>query len=200
LGYELHVPSMYGEHVWDEVIAAGERHGIRPFGLEAQRILRLEKQHILVGQDTDAESDPFEIGLGWTVKADKDDFLGKRGLEGLDAEAPGERLVGFTCAGTWVPPEGSSVVHDGVWVGRVTSARASAAAGGGVGPAGVPAGGGGGRAPVEIRGGGGRSRGAPVGSARGGRRRRCAAFLRPGGRESRVVNEPVRRSPLARSH
>jgi len=128
LGYEIHVPSMYGEHVWDEVMAAGEPHGIRPFGLEAQRILRLEKQHILVGQDTDAESDPFEVGLGWTVKSDKDDFLGKRGLEGLDVEAPGERLVGFTCAGTWVPPEGASVVHDGVWVGRVTSARASAAA------------------------------------------------------------------------
>ena len=110
-------------------MAAGERHGIRPFGLEAQRILRLEKQHILVGQDTDAESDPFEVGLGWTVKADKDDFLGKRGLEGPGAEAAGERLVGFTCEGSWVPPEGSSVVHDGIWVGRVTSARASAAAG-----------------------------------------------------------------------
>jgi sarcosine oxidase subunit alpha len=131
---------MYGEHVWDEVMAAGEPHGIRPFGLEAQRILRLEKQHILVGQDTDAESDPFEAGLGWTVKADKDDFLGKRGLEGLDAEAPGERLVGFTCAGTWVPPEGASVVHEGVWVGRVTSARRSAAVGGIVGLAWVPAG------------------------------------------------------------
>ena len=129
LGYEIHVPSMAGEHVWDEVIAAGEPHRNPSLGLEAQRILRLEKLHILVGQDTDAESDPFEVGLGWTVKADKDDFLGKRGLEGLDAAAPGERLVGFTCAGIWVPPEGASVVHDGVWVGRVTSARASAADG-----------------------------------------------------------------------
>ena len=140
LGYEIHFPSMYGEHVWDAVMATGESHGIRPFGLEAQRILRLEKQHILVGQDTDAESDPFEVGLGWTVKADKDDFLGKRGLEGAGAEAAGERLVGFTCEGSWVPPEGSSVVHDGIWVGRVTSARASAAAGSIVGLAWVPSG------------------------------------------------------------
>ena len=131
---------MYGEHVWDEVMDAGEAHGIRPFGLEAQRILRLEKQHILVGQDTDAESDPFEAGLGWMVKADKDDFLGKRALEDLDAEAPAERLVGFTRPGTWVPPEGACVVHDGVWVGRVTSARRSAAAGAIVGLAWVPAG------------------------------------------------------------
>ena len=140
LGYEIHFPSMYGEHVWDAIMAAGEPHGIKPFGLEAQRILRLEKQHILVGQDTDAESDPYEVGMAWAVKAEKDDFLGKRGLEGLDAEAPGERLVGFTASGDWLPPEGASVVHEGVWVGRVTSARKSAAVGAIVGLAWVPAG------------------------------------------------------------
>jgi sarcosine oxidase subunit alpha len=140
LGYEIHFPSMYGEHVWDAIMAAGEPHGIAPFGLEAQRILRLEKQHILVGQDTDAESDPYEIGMAWAVKADKEDFLGKRGLAGLDAEAPGERLVGFTATGDWLPPEGASVVHEGVWVGRVTSARKSAAVGSIVGLAWVPAG------------------------------------------------------------
>jgi sarcosine oxidase subunit alpha len=140
LGYEIHFPSMYGEHVWDAIMAAGEPHGISPFGLEAQRVLRLEKQHILVGQDTDAESDPYEIGMAWAVKADKEDFLGKRGLEGLDAEAPGERLVGFTADGAWLPPEGASVVHEGVWVGRVTSARRSEAVGAIVGLAWVPAG------------------------------------------------------------
>ena len=139
LGYEIHFPSMYGEHVWDAIVAAGKEHGIAPFGLEAQRILRLEKQHILVGQDTDAESDPYEVGLGWTVKADKEDFLGKRGLVGLD-EVAGERLVGFTCPSEWLPPEGASVVHEGVWVGRVTSARRSAAAGSVVGLAWIPAG------------------------------------------------------------
>jgi sarcosine oxidase subunit alpha len=139
LGYEIHFPSMYGEHVWDAIVAAGREHGIAPFGLEAQRILRLEKQHILVGQDTDAESDPYEVGLGWTVKADKEDFLGKRGLVGLD-EVAGERLVGFTCPSEWLPPEGASVVHEGVWVGRVTSARRSAAAGSVVGLAWIPAG------------------------------------------------------------
>jgi sarcosine oxidase subunit alpha len=140
MGYEVHFPSAYGEHVWRQVMEAGWGHGIEPFGLEAQRILRLEKQHILVGQDTDAESDPFEAGLGWMVKADKPDFLGKRSLEDLARSGPRERLVGFTIAGDWVPPEGSSVVHDGVWVGRVTSARRSAAAGCVVGLAWLPAG------------------------------------------------------------
>ena len=140
MGYEIHVPSLYGEHVWGRVMQAGADHGIAPFGLEAQRILRLEKQHILVGQDTDAESDPYEAGLGWMVKAEKPDFLGKRALQDLERDGPGERLVGFTTDRSWVPPEGASVVHDGVWVGRVTSARRSAAANATVGLVWVPAG------------------------------------------------------------
>jgi sarcosine oxidase, subunit alpha len=140
LGYEVHFPSAYGEHLWRELLEAGWGFGILPFGLEAQRILRLEKHHILIGQDTDAESDPFEAGLGWIVKADKPDFLGKRSLEDLARSGPAERLVGFTMEGEWVPPEGASVVHEGVWVGRVTSARRSAAVGCVVGLAWVPAG------------------------------------------------------------
>jgi sarcosine oxidase subunit alpha len=139
LGFEIHAPSMCGEHVWDTIMEAGKDLDIRPFGLEAQRILRLEKHHILVGQDTDAESDPFEAGLGWMVKDDKPDFLGRRSLEDLKRSGPAERLVGFTSADTWLPPEGASVVHHGVWVGRVTSARRSEGAGCIVGLAWVPA-------------------------------------------------------------
>ncbi len=138
LSYEIHLPSMYGEHVWDAVMEVGAAHGIAPFGLEAQRVLRLEKQHILIGQDTDAESDPYEVGLGWMVKDDKPDFLGKRSLEDLAREGPHERLVGFTAPAGWLPPEGASVVSDGIWIGRVTSARRSAAAGSVVGLAWVP--------------------------------------------------------------
>ncbi|CAN5757424.1 2Fe-2S iron-sulfur cluster-binding protein [soil metagenome] len=83
LGYEIHFPSMYGDDVWARIMEVGRVAGIVPFGLEAQRILRLEKQHILIGQDTDAESDPYEVGLGWIVNADTQDFLGKRSLADL---------------------------------------------------------------------------------------------------------------------
>jgi sarcosine oxidase subunit alpha len=138
-GYEIHFPSAYGEHLWDAVMEAGRPAGIVPFGLEAQRILRLEKQHILVGQDTDAESDPYEAGLGWMVKDDKEDFLGLRSLRGLKERGARERLVGFTAPEHWLPPEGASVVREGGWVGRVTSARRSEAVGGVVGLAWVPA-------------------------------------------------------------
>jgi sarcosine oxidase subunit alpha len=138
-GYEIHFPSAYGEHLWDAVMEAGRPDGIVAFGLEAQRILRLEKQHILVGQDTDAESDPYEAGLGWMVKDDKEDFLGMRSLRDLKDRGPRERLVGFTAPQRWLPPEGASVVREGAWVGRVTSARRSEAVGGVVGLAWVPA-------------------------------------------------------------
>ncbi len=140
LSYEIHFPSMFGLDVWDRMMQAGDGFGVKPFGLEAQRILRLEKQHILVGQDTDAESDPYEVGLGWMVKLDKPDFLGKRSLLDLSSAQQGERLVGWTSEPPIVPPEGSSVVHEGVWVGRVTSARRRRAAGTVVGLAWVPSG------------------------------------------------------------
>ena len=151
LGFEVHFPSMYGDDVWAAIMEAGRDAGIVPFGLEAQRILRLEKQHILIGQDTDAESDPYEVGLGWMVKADKPDFLGKRSLADLEAAGPAERLVGFTYQGSWLPPEGASIVHEGTWVGRVTSARRSEAVGSIVGLAWVPVGWANDGTPFEIQ-------------------------------------------------
>ena len=52
-GWELHFPSEYGEHMWDALMEAGNEFEITPFGTEAQRILRLEKKHIIPNQDTD---------------------------------------------------------------------------------------------------------------------------------------------------
>ncbi|MGH2895228.1 MAG: FAD-dependent oxidoreductase, partial [Solirubrobacteraceae bacterium] len=73
VGYEIHFPAGYGEHVWDALMEAGTPLGLRPFGLEPQRILRLQKLHILVGQDTDAESNPLEAAMPWIVKLDKEE-------------------------------------------------------------------------------------------------------------------------------
>ena len=97
LGYEIHFPAAYGEDVWNAILLAGEADGIRPFGLEPQRILRLQKQHIIVGQDTDSESTPFGAGMPWAVKLDKDEaFIGRWALAHV-ADAPAETaLVGFT--------------------------------------------------------------------------------------------------------
>jgi sarcosine oxidase, subunit alpha len=141
LGYEIHFPAAYGEDLWDAVLKAGEPESIRPFGLEPQRILRLQKQHILVGQDTDSESTPFGAAMPWAVKLDKDEnFIGKWALAHA-AEQPGATaLVGFTLANGRVPTEGAVVLDErGAPAGQVTSARGSRRLGNVIGMAWVPA-------------------------------------------------------------
>jgi sarcosine oxidase subunit alpha len=125
LGYELHFASPYGEYVWDALLEYGADLGVRPFGLEPQRILRLEKMHILVGQDTDSESNVLEAGMPWIAKLDKDDFVGKWALEHVQDRGFREQLVGFEMTDGVVPAEGGQIVLDGRPGGRVTSARLS---------------------------------------------------------------------------
>ncbi len=141
VGYEIHFPAAYGEHVWDELLAAGEEYGIRPFGLEPQRILRLQKMHILIGQDTDSESTPFGAAMPWIVKLDKEeDFIGKWALEHFAEQQSPTSLVGFTMANGHVPTEGSVVLDElGAPAGQVTSSRYSPVLGRVIGMAWVPA-------------------------------------------------------------
>jgi sarcosine oxidase, subunit alpha len=138
LGYELHFASPYGEYLWDTILERGADFGISPFGLEPQRVLRLEKMHILVGQDTDSESNALEANMPWIVKFDKDDFVGRWALEHVLERGFREQLVGFETADGVVPPEGGQVVVDGTPVGRVTSARWSDQLGRAIGMAWVP--------------------------------------------------------------
>jgi sarcosine oxidase subunit alpha len=142
VGYEIHFPAAHGEHVWDALLDAGAPHGLRPFGLEPQRLLRLQKMHILVGQDTDSESTPYGAAMPWIVKLDKEqDFIGRWALERAADEAPETALVGFTLADGQVPTEGAAVLPeagDGQ-VGQVTSARHSPQLGQVIGMAWVPA-------------------------------------------------------------
>ena len=121
LGYELHFPSAAGEYLWDRLLA----EGARPFGLEPQRVLRLEKGHVIVGQDTDSESNLLSARMSWLPKLDKDDFVGKWAVEHFQERDERERLVGFTMEEDVVPPEGAQIVIEGLPAGRVTSARRS---------------------------------------------------------------------------
>jgi len=96
LGYEIHCPAGYGRYLWEQLIEAGAAFGLKPFGVEAQRILRLEKAHFIVGQDTDALTDPISADASFAVKLDKDcDFLGRRALTRITEEGPKQHLVGF---------------------------------------------------------------------------------------------------------
>jgi sarcosine oxidase subunit alpha len=82
------------------LLDAGKAHGIRPFGVEAQRVLRLEKGHIIVGQDTDGLTNAFEIGAGWAVRMNKPFFIGQRSLRILERKPLRQQLVGFRLSGT----------------------------------------------------------------------------------------------------
>ena len=140
LGYEMHVPAEYGVYLWDTLMEAGEEFGIAAFGVEAQRVLRLEKGHIIVTQDTDALSTPLEAGMSWVVKFDKPDFLGKQALAFLENDGLSQKLVGFEMLdASIVPDEGAQIVRDdGYPVGRVTSARFSPALRASIGLAWIP--------------------------------------------------------------
>jgi sarcosine oxidase, subunit alpha len=126
-GWEIHFPAEYGEYFWDALMEAGKEFGIRPFGVEAQRVLRLDKKHIIVSQDTDALSDPFEADMSWIVRFEKDDFVGKAALAAIKRTGPRRMLVGFVMD--------AGMAHDGDQVyspegedrliGAVTSARLS---------------------------------------------------------------------------
>jgi sarcosine oxidase subunit alpha len=133
LSYEIHCPAAYGHYLWEALMAAGEAFGIAPFGVEAQRVLRLEKAHIIVGQDTDALTDPMAAGLAWATKLDKGDFLGQRPLTRLAETGPRQSLVGFKMVDTnLVPEEGLQIVQPNPdtpkgleIIGWVTSSRFS---------------------------------------------------------------------------
>ncbi len=141
LGYEIHVPASYGEALWDLLLETGKAEEIKPFGVEAQRVLRLEKGHIIIGQDTDAMTTPDEVEMAWAVSNKKPFFVGKRSIE-LRRRHPSKRkLVGFTLPkGSRVPAE-SNILLDGggEMVGFVTSCALSEACDAIVGLAYAPA-------------------------------------------------------------
>ncbi len=131
LSYEIHCPAGFGRHVWEAVLEAGREYGIRPFGVEAQRVLRLEKAHLIVGQDTDGLTDPIAADLELAVKLDKADFLGQRAIGRVKDNPPRQRLVGFKMVAPGiVPDEGLQIVRPGgdgrlEIIGWVTSSRHS---------------------------------------------------------------------------
>tara|TARA_B110000902_G_scaffold110801_1_gene130748 strand:- start:13520 stop:16447 length:2928 start_codon:yes stop_codon:yes gene_type:complete len=127
LGYEVHIPQHCGEALWDALICAGAEFSIKPFGIEAQRILRLEKGHIIIGQDTDAMSNPEEVQMGWAIAKKKPFFVGGRSIQELNKTPLKRSLVGFVINDLKAPiPLESHLVLDGDrMTGRVTSCNFS---------------------------------------------------------------------------
>ena len=106
LGYEIHVPAGQGEALWDLLINVGA--GIVPFGVEAQRVLRLEKGHIIVGQDTDGLTFPQEADMAWAISRRKPHFVGKQAIEAQAGRGLHRKLAGFLLDDDARPPGGVS--------------------------------------------------------------------------------------------
>ena len=132
LGYEIHMPADGACFLWDALMQAGRAQGIQPFGVEAQRLLRLEKAHIIIGQDTDGLTTPIEAAMGWAVRMDKPYFIGQRSLRIIGRKKSKALLVGFVLDSddeSAAPRECHLVIHDGQIAGRVTSIAFSPALG-----------------------------------------------------------------------
>ena len=114
LGYELNVPSDYGQPVWEAVIERGQAFGITPYGTESMHVLRAEKGFIVVGQETDGTVTPDDMGLAGLIAGSKTDFVGCRSLARPDLVARGRRqLVGLmTEDAQGVLEEGAQIVAD----------------------------------------------------------------------------------------
>ena len=126
--YEIHVPASFGPALHVAIERAGEALGIKPFGLEAQSVLRLEKGHVIIVVDTDNHTTLHEIGMGKIWANRKTDFetVGAPALRFAEKQIHREKLVGFMMDDPLeTPPDGSVVVAEGAVRGRVCTSRYS---------------------------------------------------------------------------
>jgi aminomethyltransferase len=124
-GFEIYIPPGEAERVWRQVMEAGAEFGIRPCGLGARNTLRLEAKMALYGHEIDASISPFEADLGWIVKLEKGDFIGRNALASQKSTGVKRRLVGFEMRGRGIGREGYEVWLDGAPAGWVTSGSPS---------------------------------------------------------------------------
>src|SRR5687768_13684303 len=126
LGYELYLPTAEGPRVWNALLEAGAADGLRPIGLGARDILRLEAGMPLYGHEIDAEHNPIEAGLhfGVSFAPEKGDWIGREALERVRTQ-PRRALVGVVSDGPRVPRQGYELHHGGRRVGEVCSGAVS---------------------------------------------------------------------------
>jgi len=126
LGYEIHVPARFGGALWDQLMEAGAHFDIKPFGVETQRLLRLEKGHIIIGQDTDAMSHPGELSLDWAIAKKKPFYLGGRSVKIVMSQQQTRKLIGFKLPKDGPKPEEGHLILSGDDIsGNVTSCEYS---------------------------------------------------------------------------
>ena len=120
-GFELFIAADRIGEAWDAVLAHGKNAGVLPAGLGARDAARLEAALRLWGNDMDESVNPYEAGLGWTVKLDKGDFLGREALQKVKAAGPHRQLVGLKMQPGDIARHGARVSAAGKGLGAITS-------------------------------------------------------------------------------
>ncbi len=105
-GVEIFCAWQDARSLWDQLLELGKDLGLRPCGLGARDTLRLEARLSLYGNDIDETTNPLEAGLGWVVKMNKGDFVGREALEKIRAQPLTRRLVGFEVTGRGIARHG----------------------------------------------------------------------------------------------
>jgi aminomethyltransferase len=124
-GFEIYVAPEEAPRIWGLLLEAGAEYGIKPCGLGARNTLRLEAGMALYGHEIHASITPYEAGLGWIVKLDKGEFVGRQALLRQKERGITRKLVGFEMTGRGIGRDGYEVLLDGAGAGWVTSGSPS---------------------------------------------------------------------------
>lgn len=120
-GFEVYVSIQDSQKIWDVIFEAGKEFGVRPIGLGARDTLRFEMRYCLYGNDIDNTTNPLEAGLGWIVKFDKGDFIGREALLKIKELGMKRRLVGFEVVDKGIPRPHQKIFNNDQEIGFVTS-------------------------------------------------------------------------------
>jgi aminomethyltransferase len=120
-GFEIYFAPEFSERIWSELLDAGQEFGIKPCGLGARNTLRLEAGMALYGHEIHSTITPFEAGLGWIVKLDKGEFIGRAALARQKEQGIARKLIGFEMTGRGIGRDDYEVFLDGAPAGWVSS-------------------------------------------------------------------------------
>ncbi|MDQ3548365.1 MAG: glycine cleavage system protein T, partial [Chloroflexota bacterium] len=133
-GWEFYCSIEQVGDLWNALLEVGKLHGIQPIGLGARDTLRLEARMPLYGNELSTEINPLEAGLGWAVKLNKGDFIGRDALAAAKEAGINRRTVGFKMVERGgVPRSHYDVALDGKTIGFVTSGTSSPSMGENIG-------------------------------------------------------------------
>lgn len=124
-GFEIYCKNKDVVAIWDAILKAGEEFGIKPAGLGCRDTLRFEAALPLYGNELSKDVTPLEAGLGFCVKLDKQNFVGKDALASQKAEGLKRKTIGFEMIDRGIPRHGYEVMSDGKVIGFVTTGYAA---------------------------------------------------------------------------